>query len=196
MEIKMQITAIGCSLDEIILSCGGLLANAIKKGDNVNLVIANYKKVLNKNYTTKELEEKFGITINSIDEFDFSQVTQNNVKLIQNILEKYKPEKLIIPFNKSSKKENCILGSSSILAGRKIKNILMYELKKNTDFTPTIFHDIKNNYKIKNTMLYSLDKNKKSDFKKNIDTFNKNNKKFELKIKLFEPLQSFRMVLN
>ena len=72
----------------------------------------------------------------------------------------------------------------------------MYELKNNSDFTPTIFYDIKNNYKIKNNWLYSLDKNKKNDFKKNIDTFNKNNKKFNLNIKLFEPLQSFRTVLN
>ena len=192
----MQITVIGFSLDEIVLSCGGMLVNTIKKGNNVNLIIPNYKSISNEPHNTKELEKKFGITINYLDEFDFSLVTQNNVKSIQKILEKYATEKLVIPYNKSKKKENRILGSSSILAGRKIKNIMMYDLKNNSAFIPTIFYDIKNSHKIKNTLLYSLDKNKKSDFKKNIDTFNKNNKKYNLKIKLFEPFQSFRMVLN
>ena len=192
----MKITAIGRSLDEIILSCGGLLINSTKKGDVVNLVIVDDKSTSNKKNTIQELKEKYGIIINNIDKFDFSIVTQNNVKSIQNILEKNIPETIIIPYNKSRKKDNQILGSSSILAGRKIKNILMYELKKNSTFTPTIFYDLKNIHKIKNILLNSLDKSKKSYFKKNIEFINKNNKKFFLKIKFFEPLQSFRTVLN
>ena len=196
MKIKMKITAIGRSLDEIILSCGGLLINSTKKGDVVNLVIVDDKSTSNKKNTIQELREKYGIIINNIDKFDFSIVTQNNVKSIQNILEKNIPETIIIPYNKSRKKDNQILGSSSILAGRKIKNILMYELKKNSTFTPTMFYDLKNIHKIKNILLNSLDKSKKSYFKKNIEFINKNNKKFFLKIKFFEPLQSFRTVLN
>lgn len=192
----MQITAIGCSLEEIILSCGGLLINSTKIGNAVNLIIADDKGTSNKKYAIQELKEKYGIIINNIDKFDFSLVTQNNVKLIQNILEKNTPETIIIPYNKSRKKNNQILGSSSILAGRQIKNIIMYELKKNSNFTPTLFYDLKNIHKIKNTLLYSLDKSKKSYFKKNIQSFNKNNEKFFLKIKFFEPLQSFRTVLN
>lgn len=192
----MQITAIGSSLEEIILSCGGLLINSTKNGNAVNLVIVDDKSASHKKNTMQELKEKYGIIINNIDKFDFSLVTQNNVKSIQNILEKNIPETIIIPYNKSRKKDNQILGSSSILAGRKIKNILMYELKKNSNFTPTMFYDLKNIHKIKNSLLYSLDKSKKSYFKKNIEFINKNNKKFFLKIKFFEPLQSFRTVLN
>ena len=51
----MQITVIGFSLDEIVLSCGGMLVNTIKKGNNVNLIIPNYKSVSNEPRNTKEL---------------------------------------------------------------------------------------------------------------------------------------------
>lgn len=196
MEIKMQITAIGCSLEEIILSCGGFLIKSNKKGHKVNLVIAYGKKTSNKEYPAEELKKKYGIVLERLDKFNFSLVAQDNVNLIQNVLEKNTPETIIIPYNKSRKKDNRILGLSSILAGRKIKNILMYELKKNTNFNPTIFHDIKNNNKTKNKWLYSIDKRKEMHFKKNIDIINKNNKRYKLNIEFFEPLQSFRMVLN
>ena len=192
----MRITVTGCSLEEIILSCGGSLIKTIKNGDKVNLIIADCKNIPNKQHAIKELKKKYGMELNSIDKFNFSLVTQNNVKLIQNIFKKNVPNIIIIPFIKSRKKNNRILGLSSILAGRQTKNILMYELKKNTNFFTTVYHDIKNVNKIKNSWLYSLDKSKKNNFKKNIDIFNKNNKKYLLKIKFFEPLQSFRMVLN
>ena len=192
-----MIVAIGCFPDELILSCGGMLIKNAEKDDaEIKIILIENPNLSKKKIKIQEFIEKIRIKTHVVEGFDFSAITQNNVNLIQNIIRKYKPDTIIIPYNKSKKKENRILGSSSILAGREINNILMYEVGEKTDFSPTVFLDIKNVNKIKNNWFYSLDITQKSRLKKMLDVYNKTNKKYKLKIKFIEPHQSFRMVLD
>ena len=191
-----MIIAIGCSPNELILLCGGTLIKNAKKDDSDIIIILANNLDLKKKSKIQELIGKIKIKTHIVDDFDLCTITQNNVNLIQSIIKKYNPDTIIIPYNKSKKKENRILGASSILAGRQIPNILMYEMSEKSDFSPTVFQDIKDVNEIKNKWLYSLDATQKDRSKKILDAFNKTNKKYKLNLNFIEPYQSFRLVFD
>lgn len=165
----------------------------IKNGGNTNIIITNKHTQENK---IQKTIEKSGIEINMIENFDFLITTQNNVKLIQKYIDKYKPDTIIIPHNKSKKKEKSVLGSSSILAGREIKNILMYETDKIIDHTPTIFHKIHDVEKTKIQWINMFNENQKNIYKLFLKKIQGINKKNSSEYEKIEPYHSFRMVLE
>jgi electron transfer flavoprotein alpha subunit len=189
----MNIVVIGDSLEEIIVSCGGTMIENIKNGGNANIIVTNEQTYKNK---IQKTIEKSGINVNVIKNFDFLITTQNNVKLIQKYLEKYKPDTIIIPHNKSKKKKKSVLGSSSILAGRQIKNILMYETDKMFNHTPTIFHKIQDVEATKIQWINMFNENQRNTYKLFLNKINDLNKKNELKQEKIEPYHSFRMMLE
>ena len=191
----MNIVAIGHLLEQTVLSCGGILLKNIENGGKSNLIILRDKKVSNENKKINGFHEKFKVTIHSKENFDFSNVTQRNVVLIKKLIDKNSPETIIIPFNRSNSKKNRIISQSSILAGRNIKNILMYEKNENCSYLPTIFENTKNVYERKIEWLNCITKSK-IFFAKDQENFNKKNKKYGINLKKFEPLQSQRLVLN
>jgi len=187
--------AIGCSLEEIIISCSGTLINNIKNGGKTCIIITNIQKNTKEKNLIKKTIENIGIKINIIERFDFLITTQNNVKVIQKIIKKYKPDTLIIPHYKSKKNENRVLGRSSILAGRQIKNILMYETGNNKH-SPTVFQSIENENKIKTQWVNTINKSQRKLFRLFLEKVDKINKDYKLKQKHVEPYYSFRMVLE
>jgi len=191
----MNIVAIGSSLEEIIISCSGTLINNTKNGGKTNIIITNIQKNTKEKNGIKKTIEKIGIKISIIESFDFLITTQNNVKLIQKIIKKYKPDTLIIPHYKSKKKENGVLGTSSILAGRQIKNILMYG-SGNNKHSPTVFQSIENENKIKTQWVNTLNKGQRKLFRLFLEKVDKINKDYKLKQKHIELYHSFRMVLE
>ena len=191
----MTVVIIGCSLEEIIISCGGTLIKNIKTGEKSSLIITKQKNTIEENKLQRRME-KMGIKITVMKNFDFFTTTQNNVNLIYNGIEKNKPDTIIIPHNKSKKKENSVLGSSSILAGRQIKNILMYETEITLDKFPTIIQNIEKVNKIKMQLIDILCKNRQNKFNFFLKKVKKIIKEFDLKQKSIEPYHSFRMVLE
>jgi len=191
----MNIVAIGCSLEDIIISCSGTLINNTKKGGETNIIITNIQKNAKEKNGIKKKIEKIGIKITIIQSFDFLITTQNNVKVIQKIIKKYKPDMLIIPHYKSKKNENRVLGRSSILAGRQIKNILMYGTGNNKH-SPTVFQSIENENKTKTQWVNTLNKSQRKLFRLFLEKVDKISKDYKLKQKHVEPYHSFRMVLE
>jgi len=74
------------------------------------------------------------------ERFDFSQITQGNVKSLERIIQGLSPSVIIMPFVNSSNKFRRIVGWSSLLASRSVRNILMYDLDtKNVRYNPNVF---------------------------------------------------------
>jgi len=138
----MRIVAIGSKLSDFEVGCYRTLMKYSADGHAVNLVIAgNTTKWKEKDLAlANEKCKKIGITkVYFTDKFDEHSVTQENVRTLHSIIKKVNPCLAILPFHKTSVKKREILANSAILACRGIKNILMYEITKNKNFSPNIF---------------------------------------------------------
>ncbi|MBI3638688.1 MAG: hypothetical protein HY223_00035 [Thaumarchaeota archaeon] len=192
----MKIIAIGTDSRDLQTSCIGTFEKFINSGHSVTLIIADNKKQPRLSNTIKELYKNSGISkVHFVTNFDFSKVTQNNVNLINSIIDKINPSLAVIPSIKTCDKRKTVLAKSSILACRKIKNILMYKTGKKETFSSDVFFITCTNF--------SQNKILSSHQKKNIP--NKNFEKtsnpapmiyrFNSTAKHIESFESHRMVL-
>jgi len=166
----MKIIAIGTVSQDLQTSCVGTFEKFINSGHAVTLIIADNKKQPKLNNTIKNLYKNSGISkIHFVTSFDFSKVTQNNVNLINSIIDKINPSLVVIPNMKSSDKRKSVLAKSSILACRKIKNILMYKTGKKDTFSPNVSFTTSTNF-LQNKILSGY--KKKSISNKNEKTSN------------------------
>lgn len=138
----MKIVAIGSMPLDFEISCFNTLKKLTTDGHSVSLIIPR-DKYWNEKQIKTDLKQKLKISnIHYIENFDYSRVTQLNVKLINSIIEKIKPSLTIIPFIGNSNKMKKILAKSALLACRKVETILMYETNKNNSFFPTVYNVI------------------------------------------------------
>ena len=187
-----------CFPEDFILCCSGTLLKQIQKGHEVILLTIKKKNSSRHISKINELfnDNKLG-QIEFLKDLDLSTITQDNVKKIQIFIDKFKPDMVIMPFNKAKNNKRKILGSSSILACRKISNIMMYEIQENSLFTPSIFFNISINYKRKLELCHGTITNKsKQHFSKLIKSLKIKNKISHNKTKSYEPYQSFRILLD
>jgi hypothetical protein len=135
----VKILAIGLSLLEIKVGCYAILKKYMNRGHEAYVIVAGNDS--ESNSTTRSFYKINGISETYfIKSFQTSIVTQNNVKLLESIIKKKDPSLVIVPFHKSTNDQREVLGKSSIIACRGIRNIIMYELdKNNTTFVPNIF---------------------------------------------------------
>lgn len=142
----MKIIAIGHRLADLKIACFNTLSKYANNNNEVSLIIVentkNWKEKNAVNYI--ESFKKNGISkIYFVETFDFSKVTQDNVKVLRLIIEKIAPSLAIMPFNRALDKKNKVLAESSMLACRGIGSILMYETNKNRNFVPCVYCVIK-----------------------------------------------------
>ncbi|HET6457650.1 MAG TPA: hypothetical protein VFG24_02080 [Nitrosopumilaceae archaeon] len=192
----MKILAIGTDPLDLQTNCAGMFEKFINSGHSVTLIIADNKKQPRLSNTIKELYKNSGISkVHFVTNFDFSKVTQNNVNLINSIIDKINPSIAVIPSIKSCDKKKIVLAKSSILACRKIKNILIYKTGKKETFSPDVFF-IPSTNSLQNKILSSHQK--KNISKKN---FGKTSNpahvlyRFNSTDKGIESFESHRMVL-
>jgi LmbE family N-acetylglucosaminyl deacetylase len=138
----MKVVAIGSTPLDLELSCFGTLSK-YKDENEVKVIIANNYKAEMPERRIKRLSEsykKIGISeVYLTNGFDYSTLTQRNVKVLRSLLEKITPSLAIIPFNNTSNKKRKILARSSLIACHGIQNVMMYELDKNPDFIPDTY---------------------------------------------------------
>ena len=142
----MKIVAIGSIPLDFEVGCSNTLHNFSARGQSVNLIIPRDKNWNEKQMKSDELNDRLGISsIYSVENFDYSEVTQLNVTLLNSVIEKIKPSVAIIPYVGNSNKMKKVLAKSALLACRKVETILMYETNKNSNFLPTIYHVVNKN---------------------------------------------------
>lgn len=143
----MKVVAIGSTPLDLELSCFGTLSK-YKDENEVKVIIANNYKAEMTEKRIKRLSEsykKIGISqVYLTNGFDYSTLTQRNVKVLRSLLEKITPSLAIIPFNNTFNQKRKILAHSSLIACHGIQNVMMYELNKNPDFIPDTYVTIPN----------------------------------------------------
>ena len=184
--------------EDFLVCCSGTMIQQLENRNEVILLIIKKQKspeflsIINK--IKKNMKS---IKIEILQKLDLSTITQYNVNHIQNFINKYNPDLVIIPFNKAKDIERRILSSSSVLSCRGISNILMYDVQKNPLFVPSIFYNITNNIEKKQQMCTNI---KNDEIKQNFMRLTKSsdikNKITDAKIKFFEPYQSLRIILD
>ena len=142
----MKIVVIGSTPKDFEIGCLNTLRRLTNLNHTVNFIIVRNKTRKEKEMETSDLCFR-GTNIFVIKNFDYSKVTQENVNLINSIVETINPSVAFIPFIKSSDNMKKILSKSSLLACRKIQSILMYEIIKNKNFSPTVFSIINKSIK-------------------------------------------------
>jgi LmbE family N-acetylglucosaminyl deacetylase len=139
----MKVVAICSAPFDLEFCCFGTLAKYIEEQNEVNIIIANDDKI----YPTEkriqlvsESSKKIGVSeVYFTNGFDYSAVTQRNVKVLRLFIEKIIPSLAIIPFNNTFNLKRKVLSHSALIACHGTQSILMYELNKNPDFIPDTF---------------------------------------------------------
>lgn len=169
----MKVVAIGNDSFDLQIGCFGTLAKYVKNGNEAHLIIVGNKQRWTKK-AVKEIKESSKVIGASetyfAKRFDYSRVTQDNVNALRLIIESINPDVVIMPSPSSINTKQKILGRSSLLACKKIKNILMYETEKSKNFLPVIYSTITNevHLKLSSLSVYSLKNSIKNDVLKKI----------------------------
>ena len=183
----MNVTVVGFSAKDLLVSCVDSLKKFILKGFNVNLIFIKNKTNQIELKFLEKICEKIGlINIEYLEDFDFSTTTQKNVKSLRDLIIKNNPNLVLIPFNDSNNIRKRIVGTSTILASRELKNIIMYESEPNENFYPNLYSKIQKGNSVKQVFLKQLNNNK-------------NGKNTNMKLKIIsnaEQFQSFRIILE
>jgi len=131
-------------------ACLGTALKYIKNGNNVFLIL-----VKNNSWSSKKIDslkkncKEFGVKLKIVDEFDYSRVTQKDVKILTLLINQIKPHFVFIPFNESKNHIRQVLGRASILGCKNVRNMFMYELETNLKYAPTISSEIDTKSSIK-----------------------------------------------
>lgn len=125
----MTVVAVSCVPAELETCCYGTLSRYIRKGHDVHLIIAinpawtdELREITRKN--SRSLGAK-GVV--ELDDFDFGEVTQENVQSLREIMERLNPEIVIIPNTNTQMQMSPILAKSALLASRRVGNVIMYD---------------------------------------------------------------------
>jgi hypothetical protein len=140
---RWNIVAIGRNPSDFEIGCIGMLSKYSMDG-TVSLIMTGKSVRTEKNMAlARKKFMKFGITqVYFTDKFDESSVTQENVNSLRSIIGKINPSIVIMPFPETPIKQMSVVGHSSLLASREIKNTFMYEISKNKKFLSNIFFSI------------------------------------------------------
>jgi hypothetical protein len=132
---------------QLLVGCFGILSRYTRNGDEVYLLIT-LDTALDDEMEQKKLRlepiqlaaKHIGISmVLFIEGFDYQEVSQHNVNLLRSFIEPINPSVVFQPFRNSINPKQSVLGSSAFLACRWIPNILMYEIDRNSSFSPSIF---------------------------------------------------------
>ena len=143
----MKIVAISNTVIDLEQGCYNTLSMSVRSGHQVCLIAVGREKIWTSKAINsfKELSERIGATeVYFTDKFDYSTVTQDNVKVLRSTIELINPSLLIVPFNHGDDRKIKILSQSSLIASRNIENVLMYKTCKSRNFFPNVYYMIDN----------------------------------------------------
>lgn len=136
----MKILAIGAHLDDIELACGGVLAQAIKKGHQVKMVVMTdsaYKNFDGTVLRTKEealreggaAAEKLGVKDLVVLDFPNKNIPYNGstVEALDAIMSEFRPDYIFTHWIFDTHQDHKNTAQATISAARYMYNILMYE---------------------------------------------------------------------
>ena len=145
----MTILCIGAHPDDIEVGCGGTILKLSKKGINVNaLVLTNGERGGQK-------KKRMGETRRSLEMLGVNKIVFGNFKdteisisteIMECIEEYIRDTNVKTIFTHSlhdTHQDHYYTAKNSLIAGRKISNILKYETKYSTDFHPLYYVDIR-----------------------------------------------------
>jgi hypothetical protein len=138
----MNIVALAPNIAEIYCASLGTISRFIERGHKAYVVIVEQER-----YTSTEARQVIQRECKSLgiaetyfaDGFDYSSVTQHNADLINSFIKVSNPSIIIMPSWQSPNYTRKILGKTSLIAGRQIGTIWMYEIDDSTDYIPTVF---------------------------------------------------------
>ena len=136
----MKIVAIGSMPLDLELTSFGTLSKSVKNGHDVYLIVARDESWTESQIKAfAECSKTIGISgVYFTDRFDYSAVTQSNASMIASFIKTINPSLVIMPFWKDSNYKRKILAKTSLIACRGIGSIWMYQLEKNSSFSPNI----------------------------------------------------------
>lgn len=156
----MKILAIGAHLDDIELACGGTLAQAIKKGHTVKMLVmsdSSYNNFDGKVLRTKETAyaegrlaaNKLGVNDLEILNFPTKDVPYDSasVEAIDKIISSFSPDFIFTHWVSDTHQAHKNTGLATISAARYQNNIFMYEPfppsgRSYAPFRPQVYVDI------------------------------------------------------
>ncbi len=163
----MNIIAFGAHLDDIELACGGTLAEAVKKGHKVKMVVMTDSAYRNFDGTVLRTKEEayeegmaaaraLGVTDLQILDFPIKNVPYNaeSVEAIDKIITEFKPDQVYTHWIFDTHQDHKNTAYATISAARRHNNILMYEPfppsgRSYYPFRPQIYCNISNSMKEK-----------------------------------------------
>jgi LmbE family N-acetylglucosaminyl deacetylase len=146
--IIMNILAIGSHPDDIELGCGGLIYKAVRNGHNVFMyTLTRGSASGNPEQRTLELIESsrfIGANMLWIDNFEDTRLSVNSdlINHIEFIINRSQADIVITHAPTDVHHDHKAVAVSTIEAGRKIPNIMAYEIPLTKHFDPQIFYDI------------------------------------------------------
>jgi LmbE family N-acetylglucosaminyl deacetylase len=162
----MKILAIGSHLDDIELACGGTLAQAVKNGHEVLMLVMTKSDYTNFDGTVMRTEEE--AKQESIDAatrigchlkvFDFPikniPYDGSTVEAIDSVISGFKPDLIFTHWIHDTHQDHRNTGLATISAARRYNNILMYEPfppsgRSYEAFRPQVYSDITNTLQVK-----------------------------------------------
>lgn len=156
----MRILAVGAHLDDIELSCGGVLARAVKNGYQVKMLVMTHSAYTNFDGTvlrTKEealregiaAAERLGIKDLQILNFDTKRVSHGaeSVEAIDKAISAFKPAYIFTHWVHDTHQDHRNTALATLSAARYQNNILMYEPfppsgRSYAAFRPQVYVDI------------------------------------------------------
>jgi len=136
---KINVLAIGAHADDVEIGCGGTLALHVKKGDDVYVVVmaessyTNYDGTVLRSSEEAEIEEMDAANIIGFKLINLGFETKNvpysseSIESINSIIDQYKIDVIYTHWYHDTHQDHRRTAQSVLSAGRRIKNILMYE---------------------------------------------------------------------
>ena len=156
----MKILAIGAHPDDIEIGCGGTLAQHVKTGHDVYLLIMTEGHKGGDRETRKSEQEAAAEILNPRELFwggyadtELSPNMNQLVHDIETIIKKIGPDLILVNYEADTHQDHRTLSKAAVSATRYVKNVLFYEGPTTQQFTPNIFVDIKETMEDKISML-------------------------------------------
>jgi LmbE family N-acetylglucosaminyl deacetylase len=147
----LRILAIGAHPDDIELGCGGSLAKLTRLGALVRAMI--YSRGRRGNLTEEDRQKetetalaRIGITDVHVYDFgdtNLSRHLNDLIRIAEQHVAEHRPERVYTMFDKDRHQDHRAVHEASIIACRRVKQILGYETPSSyPNFRPTAFEDI------------------------------------------------------
>jgi LmbE family N-acetylglucosaminyl deacetylase len=151
--LKRKIVALGAPIPfQLEPTCFGTLMKLMGGGNEVHLIVAKDGNMLTNNAdgsknmiileSIQRSSKLLGAKLHFLDGFNYSEVSQRNVNILNSVIQSLDPSLVFIPNPRTSNLFYAVLGECAFLACREIKNVLFYEIDINLGFLPNIYSDI------------------------------------------------------